>query len=111
MSAIFRRRLKRLEHSFPLERVNAMMEVFTQALLAIDKQDLDLLCDFLERGSPYLEYQPREKAAEERFFEVADAVSWKIAGKPRLKLDQDEYLNMILDTSEYLKYLRQSKYL
>jgi hypothetical protein len=107
MSVILGRRLKRLEHRFPLERVNAVQEILTQALLAIDNQDLHLLCDFLQRGSPYLDYQPAEKVAMERYCLVADAIAWKIAGKPLSRVGQDEYLNTMLGASEYLKYLRQ----
>ena len=111
MSVIFRRRLKQLEQRFPFERVNAVQEILTQALLAIDKPDRDLLGDFLQRGSPYLDYQPAERAAMERYRLVAAATAWKIAGKPLSRVDQDEYVDMVLGASEYLKYLRQSKYL
>ena len=44
----------------------------------------------------------------ERFCEAANAISCRIAGKPRLKVDQDENLDMILGTSQYLKYLREN---
>jgi len=55
MAMVLKRRLGRLERALPMEQVNASREIWTQALLTIDKQDLKLICDLLQRGPPYVE--------------------------------------------------------
>jgi len=95
MGTILKRRLQRLERGLPIEQVNAIQEILTQALRAISKDDLDRLCEFLERGSPYLEYKPAEKAAMERYTAVAEATAWRITAKSVLDVGTEEYVNVL----------------
>jgi len=95
MGTILSRRLYRLEQNLPPERVNAIQEILTQALRAITKEDLDRLCEFLERGQPYLEYKPEEKGAMERYTIVAEATAQRLVGRSILKVGIDASIDLV----------------
>jgi hypothetical protein len=88
---------------FPWKQVNASREIWTQALLTIDKQDLKLICDLLQRGPPYVESE-LERAELERYRIVAEVAASRFAGKSRLKVGKQEVVQLIQGTSKYLKY-------
>jgi len=67
MNAKLRRRIDLLERNSQVNRTTATEAITAAALSAISDDDLEQLHQFAERGVPFSECTPEEKAALERY--------------------------------------------